>query len=215
MSFYNDSIRQKTRIQLTNRRIPKLGYYLIVTDTKKTESLYFNGLFSSIKDKVGDKLVIKVIEKENADLIAETTKYLSGLSNFAKPWIVFDKDENQNFNNIIKRANDLKINCAWSNPCIEIRFFAYFGYIPNCKNSVECCKAFGKKFKDIFKCSYKKNNKDLYKKLFEKGDEENAVRNAELKIKEHSRNNNTIPSKMVPATTVYKLIKEIRETTKF
>ena len=36
--------KRKTRDQMTKRRVPKLGYYFIVTDTKETEQNYMLGL---------------------------------------------------------------------------------------------------------------------------------------------------------------------------
>ena len=60
--------KRKTRNEITNRRRPELGYYLIVTDTEGTERLYFNGIRDSIKDKVGEKLIIKVVETKNRNV---------------------------------------------------------------------------------------------------------------------------------------------------
>ena len=36
--------QRKTREQLSKRRVPELGYYFIVTDTKETEQNYMIGL---------------------------------------------------------------------------------------------------------------------------------------------------------------------------
>ena len=60
--------KRKTRNEITNWRRPDLGYYLIVTDTEGTERLYFNGITDSIKDKVGEKLIIKVVETKNRNV---------------------------------------------------------------------------------------------------------------------------------------------------
>jgi len=35
---------RKTREQRAVRRIPEMGYYLVVTDTEATERCFFNGL---------------------------------------------------------------------------------------------------------------------------------------------------------------------------
>jgi len=40
--------KRKTREQLSKRRVPELGYYFIVTDTKETEQNYMLGLRDSI-----------------------------------------------------------------------------------------------------------------------------------------------------------------------
>lgn len=40
--------RRKDRNQRVGKRVPELGYYLIVTDTEETEKNYFEGLRDSI-----------------------------------------------------------------------------------------------------------------------------------------------------------------------
>ena len=39
---------RKTREQRAVRRIPEMGYYLVVTDTEATERCFFNGLHDSL-----------------------------------------------------------------------------------------------------------------------------------------------------------------------
>lgn len=51
--------KRKTREQLSKRRVPELGYYFIVTDTKETEQNYLLGLRDSIPKELQGKLVIK------------------------------------------------------------------------------------------------------------------------------------------------------------
>ena len=53
---------RKTRGQLAKRRVPELGYYFIVTDTKETEQNYMYGLRDAIPKDLQGKLVIKVIK---------------------------------------------------------------------------------------------------------------------------------------------------------
>lgn len=52
---------RKTREQRAVRRIPEMGYYLVVTDTEATERCFFNGLHDSLPEDVKKKLVIKVV----------------------------------------------------------------------------------------------------------------------------------------------------------
>ncbi len=61
-----------TREQRAVRRIPEMGYYLVVTDTEATERCYFTGLHKSLPSGIRHKLVIKVVETY---LIASTTIY--------------------------------------------------------------------------------------------------------------------------------------------
>ena len=62
---------RKTREQLSKRRIPKLGYYFIVTDTKETEQNYMHGLRDSIPQELRGNLVIKVIKTKTKNLVEE------------------------------------------------------------------------------------------------------------------------------------------------
>ena len=43
---------RKTREQRAVRRIPEMGYYLVVTDTEATERCFFNGLHDSLPEDV-------------------------------------------------------------------------------------------------------------------------------------------------------------------
>lgn len=210
MSSVNRNGKRKLRSELTNRRKPELGYYLIVTDTEGTERVYFNGLRDSIKETVGDKLIIKVIETKNRNMIKEAKEFLAELPQYADPWIVFDKDKNTKFDKIIEDAQNFDIEVAWSNPCIEVWFNAYFGKMPNCQDSVSCCNIFSKEYqKNVGQEYYKADNK-LYAKLYKNGDEAKAIEIAYKKMQEQLRFGKTLPSEMVPATTVYKLVNEIK-----
>lgn len=53
---------RKTRDQRSKRRVPEMGYYLVVTDTEGTERCFFNGMHDSLPDDMKKKLVIKVLE---------------------------------------------------------------------------------------------------------------------------------------------------------
>lgn len=210
MSSVNRNGKRKLRSELTNRRKPELGYYLIVTDTEGTERVYFNGLRDSIKETVGDKLIIKVIETKNRNMIKEAKEFLAELPQYADPWLVFDKDKNTKFDKIIEDAQNFDIEVAWSNPCIEVWFNAYFGKMPNCQDSVSCCNIFSKEYqKNVGQEYYKADNK-LYAKLYKNGDEAKAIEIAYKKMQEQLRFGKTLPSEMVPATTVYKLVNEIK-----
>ena len=61
--------KRKTRDQMSKRRVPELGYYFIVTDTKETEQNYMLGLRDSIPKELQGKLVIKVVKTATKDQI--------------------------------------------------------------------------------------------------------------------------------------------------
>lgn len=208
-----DGIREK-RTERRNRKEPKLGYYLIVTDTKGTERVYFNGLRDSLTKDDRDYLVIKVDETDNKKLVDRALEFQSKFPQYARPCIAFDKDQLTNFDTIIEEAKSKGIFVAWSNPCLEVWLHAYYDEIPSVYDSVKCCNKFGIEFEKNTGQKYDKADEDLYKKICRKGNEENAISRAENRLKKFERDGVTTPSKMVPCTTVHILVKEIRDCLK-
>ncbi|KAF5036319.1 RloB-like protein [anaerobic digester metagenome] len=117
--------RQKTREQRMKRRVPELGYYFIVTDTKETEQNYILGLRDSFPAHIQGKLVIKVWKARTVDLVEKALEMASLHPQFGEPWIIFDRDQVPNFDAIITTAQQQGIHVGWSNPCIEIWFHAH------------------------------------------------------------------------------------------
>ena len=98
--------KRKGREQSSKVRIPELGYYFIVTDTKETEKNYMNGLRDSIPKELQGKLVIKVIKTETKNLVNEALNMASINPQYGEPWIVFDRDQVENFDDIISEAEE-------------------------------------------------------------------------------------------------------------
>lgn len=203
--------RRKTREQLSKRRIPELGYYIIVTDAKETERNYMLGLRDSIPKDLQRKLVIKVRQTETSELVDEVLNMASLQPQYREPWIIFDRDQVRDFDRIISSAQEKGVNVGWSNPCIEIWFSAYLGTMPIYTDSVSCCNGFEKQYTRTVKQKYEKSDATIYSKLCSHGDEKQAIEIAESKYKEHKRNFHTKPSAMYPCTTLHTLIREIKE----
>lgn len=201
---------RKTRDQRSKKRIPEMGYYLVVTDTEATERCYFNGLHDSLPTEMKTKLVIKVVETKTQNLIEKCKEMTAYEAQYRIPWIVFDRDQVSNFDQIIKDAEKEGIRVGWSNPCFEIWMFGYFGNIPAIQESWTCCSKFGDIYRKKTGQDYSKADKDMYQRLVKFGDEKNALDQAEQKYKQCERNGNVIPSKMCPCTTVQELVGEIR-----
>lgn len=193
------------------KRFIKLGYYLIVTDTEETEKHYMYGLRDSLPEHIRKNLVIKVIKTKTTRLVETAIQQAALIPQFSDIWIIFDRDKVTNFNEIISEAKKNQIHVGWSNPCIEIWFFAYFGIMPSYSNSVQCCKEFGHCYELKVNQKYTKADTAIYRKLYEYGDEKTAIKIAEQKQKEHIKNGINTPSEMIPCTTVHELIHEIRE----
>lgn len=204
---------RKTREQCSKRRVPEMGYYLVVTDTEATERCFFDGLHDSLPTDMQKKLVIKVVETKTQNLIQKCLEMTVYDAQYRIPWIVFDRDQVMNFDQIIKEAEKVGIHVGWSNPCFEIWMFAYFGNMPAIHDSWVCCSKFGELYKNKTGQSYSKADPDMYKRLVECGEEENALAVATQKYQQCLRDGKTIPSEMCPATRVHELVREIRRKT--
>lgn len=206
----NRSGNRVERDQVLKRRTPSLGYYFIVTDTKETEHNYMLGLRDSIPKEFQGKLVIKVKKTKTCNLVEEALNLASINPQYGEIWIVFDRDQVPDFDEIILEALKSGINVGWTNPCIEEWFHAYFGSMPVCNDSVVCCETFSRAFNQRSNQDYQKNDKLIYQKLNQFGNESLAIRIASQKMKEHEINEKNKPSEKAPGTTVHLLIREIK-----
>lgn len=205
---------RKPRDQRPVKRIPEMGYYLVVTDTEATERCYFTGLHDSLPDNVKKKLVIKVVETKTQNLIQKCLEMTVYEAQYRIPWIVFDRDQVQNFDEIIRDAKKAGINVGWSNPCFEIWMYAYFGSMPAIQESWVCCSKFGELYKARTGQDYSKSDASMYRRLCESGDEERALKLAEEKYDQCLREGKKLPSEMFPATMVHELVGEIKRKVK-
>lgn len=106
---------RKTRDQRKQFKVPELGYYLIVTDTEATERCFFTGLHQALPEDVRNKLVIKVVETKTRTMIDKCLELTAYDAQYRIPWIVFDRDQVQGFDEIIKEAEDKGIQVGWFN----------------------------------------------------------------------------------------------------
>lgn len=201
---------RKTREQRKQLKVPELGYYLIVTDTKATERCFFTGLHKTLPDNVRNKLVIKVIETKTRSMIDKCLELSVYDAQYRVPWIVFDRDQVQEFDEIIAEAADKGIQVGWSNPCFEIWMYAYFGSMPAIQDSWTCCSEFGRVYEVKTGQKYSKADKQMYEKICKAGDEDRAIKIAQQKVEQCIRDGKTKPSEMCPCTMVHELVGEIK-----
>lgn len=201
---------RKTREQRKQLKVPELGYYLIVTDTKATERCFFTGLHKTLPDNVRNKLVIKVIETKTRSMIDKCLELSVYDAQYRVPWIVFDRDQVQEFDEIIAEAAAKGIQVGWSNPCFEIWMYAYFGSMPAIQDSWTCCSEFGRVYEAKIGQKYSKADKQMYEEICKAGDEDRAIKIAQQKEEQCIRDGKTKPSEMCPCTTVHELVREIK-----
>jgi len=199
------------RSQRTGQRSLKLGNYIIVTDTQETEYNYLIGLRQSLPSDLQNRLSIKVISGISIScLIDKALTERAQKAQFAELWIVFDRDEVMNFDQIISDADKQGIRVGWSNPCIEIWFHTYLGEMPASISSGICCNKFEKAFSRKTGNNYDKADSNIYETLCKIGDEKKAIDIATLRYKQHRENDKCKPSEMNPCTTLHTLVCEIK-----
>lgn len=202
---------RKTRDQRKTQFF-RLKHYLIVTDAEKTERNYFEGLKKTLPIEIRDKISIEIITARPLEhLIRKAEDIISKKVQPCEVWLVFDRDETNNFDGIIESAQRKSFNVGWSNPCIETWFCAYFGRIPKKNISRQCIEEFAKEYMRVVKQKYHKNGVDIYNKLVDYGDEKNAIKISRNRMKEYEEIS-CKPSERYGATTVFVLVEEIKNT---
>lgn len=205
---------RKPRVSKKNMRIPEMGYYIVVTDAEGTEPCFFNGLHKDLSTEDKDKLVIKVVKAKTKDMIQKCIELTAYEPQLRIPWIVFDRDKVIGFNDIVNEANNHGIHVGWSNPCFEIWMFAYFGNMPTIAESRICCSKFSNVYKKKTGIEYSKTDPDIYRRLCAVGNESKAIEIAAQKHIQHMKNGTLLPSDMIPCSTVYELVREIKDKLK-
>lgn len=200
------------RKRLIGQRIPELGYYIIITDAKETEKNYFEGLRRSIPEHLQRSLVVKTKRVDIESFIDVALDERNKNPIYAQPWIVFDRDQVHNFDEIINSAKNKEIKVGWTNPCIEIWFFAYFAIMPVFENSRRCCNEFSEYFKKAFGFEYDKADPLIFEKLKEKGDIGRAIATAKRRYIQLN-DLYKLPSEMISCGTLYQLVEEINNKT--
>ena len=206
--------KREDRNSRTATRVPELGYYIIVTDTEETEKNYFEGLRDTIPEEIRGRIVIKVKETSTKDLVEIAQELRNEDPQYRKPWIVFDRDQVKNFDDIIHRAEKIDIEVGWSNPCIEIWFFSYFESIPNINESWKCCDKFADLYFKKTGQKYEKASKEIYMKLNQYGNEDKAIERSKRKMIQLEADCSKRPSLMHTGNTVFKLIDDIKSKIK-
>lgn len=196
------------------KRVPDLGHYFIVTDTKETEANYMYGIRDSLPKDLQGRIVIKVSKARTDELVTVCKEQAAMDPQYGEPWIVFDRDRVVRFDQIIEHARQENIYVGWSNPCIEIWFDAYFGKMHGYQDSVTCCREFANTFEKKSGQEYKKSSGQIYTMLNRYGNEAEAIGVAESRLKQYLRDGIYKPSEMCPCTTVHRLVAELREKAK-
>lgn len=200
---------------------PRANSFLIVTEGERTEPLYFKGIQKLIKEKIGG--MVDVIEAPEIDIYGEgcsTGKLIEAADCIVKKanifyqnvWIVFDKDDFEDFDQAIWEGIDKGYQVAWSNQAFEYWLYLHFYY----NESALHRNAWISKLNDIFRQNhlgdgkYRKNYEDIYDQVNVYDGVNTAIKHAKRRMADFE-NGQRKPSEYDPGTTVYKLVEALTE----
>ncbi|WP_394523418.1 RloB family protein [Lacrimispora sp. JR3] len=220
----SDDLFKKRRKERKKREYgykqPKANSYLIVTEGEKTEPLYLRGIIQLIEDKMGgnvDVVEIPIIDIsgegcstckliEKADELVSRAKII-----YQNVWVVFDKDDFEDFDQAIFEGLKKEYKIAWSNQSFEYWAYLHFHYSDVALHRDQWCEKLDEIFKHyhLGNGQYKKNYSDIYRMLDTYDGVNTAIKNAKRRMGEFDFNNMK-PSEYDPGTTMHILVAELK-----
>lgn len=185
-----------------------LTQYSSPPKVKKTEPAYFAALADRIREKRGGNIDVRVIGigRGTNSLLVEAANLLSKSPYvYQHAWIVFDKDDFDDFDETIRQAEQLGFSVAWSNQAFEFWLYLHFDYSDSALHRSDWENKLDKLFKKrgIRNEGYEKNLTDIYHLVTENGNEAFAIGSAKSL---HRASSDKKPSLCDPCTTVYQLV---------
>lgn len=194
--------------------------FLIVTEGERTEPLYLKGIQKKIKEKMDGR--IDVIEIPVIDIHGEgcgTGKLIEVTERIVKEakilyqnvWVVFDKDDFDDFNVAIQLGKEKGYQVAWSNQSFEYWLYLHFNYSDSALHRYD----WNEKLNEIFKQynlgdgTYRKNYDNIYDLVNVYDGVNSAIRNAKRRMAGFV-DERDIPSQYDPGTMVYKLVEDLK-----
>jgi hypothetical protein len=192
----------------------KIVRFLIVCEGTCTEPDYFQALvkdrYSEVRDEeiLGEGRSTCALVKRTLQIKEELEKKRQLL--FDRIWVVFDKDDFNDFNEAIELSETYSFNCAWTNEAFELWYFLHFqyldagisrhDYIVKLQNEI-------RKHPGYEEYEYKKNDIYVYKMLNTIGNEDFAKKCAASLRSFFEGDHNYKEHK--PCTTVDLLVSEL------
>lgn len=201
-----------SRKRLENNREQHVRF-LIVCEGKKTEPHYFESLIEKHTSAVRE-VTIEGEGMATIALVKQTKKIRNDLElkndmRFDRIWVVFDKDDFDDFNDAIRLATKYGFQCAWTNESFELWYLLHFYYLDTAISR----DAYIKKLRDAIRKKsgngtfwYVKGDPNNYYIMQKYGDENLAKRYA-IKLRERFSGLDYASQK--PCTMVDKLVKEL------
>lgn len=196
------------------------GNYLIVTEGTKTEVNYFKNIKEIIEDLfrtniIVDKISLKVegTGRSTKVLVNEAIKKRS-LGTYSEVWVIFDKDDNIDFDEAIILAEKEGLNIAWSNECFELWLLLHFQNLESAISRDDYYSKLSSHFKSkgINNGIYDKNIPNIFD--ITSPFVEIAIKRSHSLLLDYEKDKNFLPSRMNPCTKVQYLVEELIGYTK-
>lgn len=191
------------------------GNYLIVTEGTETEVNYFKNIKRIIESLFSNSIIVEKIEldvhgtaRSTKVLVNEAIKKRS-LKTYSDVWVVFDKDDNKDFDEAIALAIEKGLNVAWSNECFELWLLLHFQDLKAAIGRNDYYSKLANHFKDknINNGKYNKNINNIFDITSPYVDI--AIKRSNSLLQDHKCNKIFSPDKMSPGTTVQNLVEEL------
>lgn len=164
----------------------KLVRFLIVCEGTMTEPHYFKALINNFISAVRE-VTIEGEGRATVALVDRTQEIKTELERknamtFDRVWVVFDKDDFEDFNEAIEKAHKLGFHSAWTNEAFELWYYLHFEYLDTGISRSAYIEKLEESFRnrmgdETFK--YRKGNPDIYSLLQQYGRENLAKRFAQ------------------------------------
>lgn len=202
-------------------RQPRANSFLIVTEGEKSEPLYLQGIVKQIKKSIGGN--VKLMEVPTFEIRGEgcsTCKLVEKTEEIVKKakvlyqniWVVFDKDDFQDFDEAIVEGTKKGYQVAWSNQSFEYWAYLHFFYSDSALHRDEWCKKLDVIFSErkLGGGKYQKNAHDLYEQLASSEGLVIAIKHAKRRMSIF-KGDQMRPSQFDPGTTMHLLMEDLNK----
>jgi hypothetical protein len=194
--------------------------WLFVCEGSKTEPNYIRSLvrYANEKSKESElKITVEGEGKNTISLIKSVEDCFDRIADllgkrvipYAKTFVLFDKDsfKNDQFDNAVIMAENRGYIPIWSNECFELWFILHYERFPADNGR----KNYYKKLDKLLETDYEKSD-DIFSIIHSSERIKNALKYAEALDKESQCESS--PSKRVPCTQMFRLIRELERQLK-
>lgn len=164
----------------------KIVRFLIVCEGERTEPNYFKEL---VKDRFSEVRSEEIVGegRSTCALVKKTDEIRERLERqrqlrFDRVWVVFDKDDFNDFNDAIELAKRKSYQAGWTNEAFELWYLMHFTYLDSAISRADYIKKLEteiRKHPNYGNFKYKKNDSGIYALLDDIGDEGQAKARAQ------------------------------------